>query len=274
MKSRHERATPMNGRERRRKRRRLLALFAVPVLAYGAVCALMYFQQRDLVYYPQATRLDAVHTDFELRRADATLRGWVVNPGRTDALVYFGGNAEAVRGMALRLAEWFPDRTHYVVAYRGYGASDGEPSEAALLEDALALFDHVQGRHREGGVSVIGRSLGSGVAGYVASRRDVAGLVLVTPFDSLVNVAQGHYPWLPVRWLATERYDTRQYLAGYAKPVLLIRAGRDQVVPPVHADRLAAALPGSVVHDVPEASHESAISGRDTVETIIRFLGR
>jgi pimeloyl-ACP methyl ester carboxylesterase len=261
----------MNGRERRRKRRRLLALLALPLLAYAGLCGLMYFQQRDLVYHPQATRLDAVHTDFELRRADATLRGWVVNPGRDEALVYFGGNAEAVRGMALRLAEWFPDRTHYVVAYRGYGASDGEPTEAALLDDALALFDHAAARH-DGGVAVIGRSLGTGVAGYVASRRDVAALVLVTPFDSLVKVAQGHYPWLPVHWLATERFETDRHLAGYDRKVLVLRAGQDRVVPPEHADRLAALLPRAQVLDLPGASHESVLSGRETAQAIIRFV--
>ncbi|MBW8368984.1 MAG: lysophospholipase [Arenimonas sp.] len=259
---------------RRRKRHRLLGLLALPLLGYAALCAWMYFQQRDLVYHPQATRLDAVHTNFELRHDGVTLRGWVVNPGQRDALVYFGGNAEPVRGMSLRLAEWFPDHTHYVVAYRGYGASEGEPSEAALLADGVALFDRARQQHLTGRISVIGRSLGTGVAGYVASQRDVDGLVLVTPFDSLVNVAQGHYPWLPVRWLATERFETQRHLAGYDKPVLVVRAGRDQVVPPERADRLAAALPGSRVHDVPEASHDSVISGADTVEVIVSFLDR
>ena len=258
----------------RRWKRSLFALLALALLAYAAVCALMYFQQRGLVYHPQATRLDRVQTDFELRRDGVTLRGWAVNPGRTDAVVYFGGNAEAVRGMSLRLVQWFPDRTHYALAYRGYGASDGEPTEAALLGDALALFDDVQARHGQGDVAVIGRSLGTGVAGYVASRRSIGALVLVTPFDSLAKVAQGHYPWLPVQLLATERYDTERHLAGYPGPVLVLRAGRDQVVPPIHADRLAAVLPRVEVVDLPDASHDSVLSGPEAAEAIIRFVER
>lgn len=253
-------------------RRTLLTWLTLPVLAYLGVCALLYFNQRGMVYFPQLTRVPAGETSFSLARDGITLRGWSAHRDQRDAIIYFGGNAEDVRGMSLRLAEWFPDRTHYVLAYRGYGASDGEPSEAALLADGVALFDRARQQHPSGRVSVIGRSLGTGVAGYVASQRNVDGLVLVTPFDSLVSVAQGHYPWLPVRWLATERFETQRHLAGYDRPVLVVRAGRDRVVPPGHADRLAAALPGSRVHDVPEASHESVISGADTVEAIVSFL--
>ena len=90
---------------------------------------------------------------------------------------------------------------------------------------------------------MIGRSLGSAVASYVASKRPVAKLALVTPFDSMANVAQAHYPWLPVRWLLQDKYDQAAYLRRYQGPLLVVRAGRDDVVPPVSTDRLIASLP-------------------------------
>lgn len=93
------------------------------------------------------------------------------------------------------------------------------------------------------GISVIGRSLGSGVAAWLASQRPLRRLVLVTPFDSLARVAQAHYPMVPVRWLLRDRYESTRYLAHYTGPVLVIRGDQDRVVPAASTDRLLAALP-------------------------------
>ena len=217
-------------------------LIAVLAAGYVGLCAWVYTSQGSLIYFPHFTRVDARETDLEIRRNGVTLRGWVVNPGKPAAIVYFGGNAERIEAGRDAFAAWFPDHSVYLVAYRGYGASDGTPRESDLFADALAVFDHVRARHR-GPIAVVGRSLGSGVASYVASRRLVARLVLVTPFDSMSGLAASHYPWLPVRWLIRDRYDSARHLAGYRGPVLVIRAGRDTVVPPASTQRLVKALP-------------------------------
>ncbi|CAN7346069.1 alpha/beta hydrolase [Pseudoxanthomonas sp. LjRoot143] len=241
-----------------RRVRRMLLWVALALLAvYLALCALLYLQQRRLIYYPQFTRVAADQTDFAISRPDAVLRGWTVNPGHRDAVLYFGGNAEAVEANRGVFAQWLPSRTVYLVAHRGYGASDGEPSEAALLADAHAVFDDIAGRHTGGDVAVIGRSLGSGVATYVAAERPVRNLVLVTPFDSLAAVAQSHYPAFPVRLLLKDRYDSAARLPRYGGRLLVLRAGRDAVVPPPHTDRLLQAFKGRAqVVDFPTANHD------------------
>lgn len=232
-----------------------LALLA---LAYAGVCGLLYVKQRQLIYFPQHTQVPAQGTDFELRRGDVVLRGWVANPGQTRAIVYFGGNGESVQDNRAEFARWLRGHSVYLVAYRGYGASDGQPGQEALLGDALAIFDHAQAAHPQQPVSVIGRSLGSGVASYVASQRRIGRLALVTPFDSLASVAQSHYPWLPVRWLLHDRYESTRYLTGYRGPLLIVRAGRDEVVPPANTDRLLASLRRRPqVLALPEADHNT-----------------
>jgi len=240
------------------------------VLAYLALCVLMALRQRDFIYYPQFTRVPASQTDFALERGDVTLRGWQVNPGRRDALIYFGGNAEAIEHMRERLARWFPQRTSYLVAYRGYGASDGSPDEEALTGDAIALFDAVRARHPDGRIAVVGRSLGTGVASHVASARPVERLALITPFDSLAAVAQSHMRWLPVGWLMRERYDSAERLAHYRGPVLVVRAGRDTVIPAESAQRLVEALPQRpTVVDLADADHNT-IDGDPAFEPALR----
>lgn len=226
-------------------------------LAYAGVCALLYFKQRDMMYFPQSTRVDKADTDFAIERdGGVALRGWVVNPGQSKAIVYFGGNGESIQHNREEFARWFPDSSVYLVAYRGYGASDGRPDESALFADALAVFDRVQSRHPGQAVAAIGRSLGSGVAAYVASQRPVERLALITPFDSLADVAQAHYRWLPVRWLIKDRYDSVANLAHYEGPLLIVRAGRDEVIPTGNTARLAASLrkPPQETR-LPEAGH-------------------
>lgn len=244
----------------------------VLVLAYAALCAVAFFAQRKLVYFPDYTRTAAAGTDYAIERDGVVLRGWVVNPGRESAIIYFGGNGEAVQANRDDLARWFPDRTVYLLPYRGYGASDGEPSTEALLGDALAFFDNVQARHPGQPVAAIGRSLGSGVASHVASRRPVDRLVLVTPFDSLANVAQAHYRWLPVRWLLRESYPSAEWLRGYPGRVLVLRAGRDEVIPSGNTDALLRVLPGAQVARIDAADHNDIHGFPAYAEAITAFL--
>jgi len=208
-----------------------------------------------LVYPGAATRVSAGQTDLALRVNGVTLRGWEVNPGRRQALVYYGGNGEGVEWLVPELSARFPDHTSYLVAYRGYGASEGRPSERALTSDALAVHDYAAARHL-GRIDVVGRSLGSGVAMQVAVRRPVERLVLITPFDSLVATAADLFPRLPVRHLLRDRWDSAAVAHRLRARVLVVRAGRDAVVRPPRTDRLLEVLPrDTTVLDLPAGEH-------------------
>ena len=147
----------------------LIVVVVVAVLGYAGLCWFLHAQQREMIYYGGFTAADPATTDFELKRQGATLRGWVVNPGGRTPILYFGGNAERSEANREDFARLFPGRSVYLLAYRGYGASDGAPSEAAIVGDAVALFDHVQARHPGEPISAVGRSLGSGVASQLAA---------------------------------------------------------------------------------------------------------
>jgi uncharacterized protein len=143
--------------------------------------------------------------------------------------VYFGGNSEDVSMNMPGFAAEFPDSAIYLLHYRGFGGSAGSPSEAALFEDALTLFDQVRSKHSE--VAVVGRSLGSSVALHVASRRPVSRLVLITPFDSVQELGARLFPVFPVRWLLRDKFESWRYAPLVTAPTLLIVAQDDEVVP-------------------------------------------
>lgn len=249
-----------------------VTLLAASLLAL--VLAGFYIGQRRLVYFPDMTRGDAdVTSNFELLRPDGVhLRGWEDRPGQPRALLYFGGNAETLQSARAQLAGCCAGWTRYVVPYRGYGGSDGEPDRDAMLADALALYDEVAKRHPGQPVAVVGRSLGSGVAAWVASRRPVAKLVLVTPFDSLGKVAKVHYPWLPVDLLLRERYDSADWLRGRREPTLVLRASDDRAVPAANTDALLAALSPTTQVVVIEGSHDSLSASPAYGEALAAFL--
>ena len=236
--------------------RAALVLLAVLALGYLALCLLMYLQQRSFIYLPASTRADPAGVDFSIERGDVVLRGWIVNPGQPDPILYFGGNAESVEHNRDDFRAWFPGRSVYLLAYRGYGASDGAPRERDLQADALAFFDHVNARHPGERISVLGRSLGSGVASHVAAHRPVDRLALITPFDSMAAVGQAHFRWLPVGLLLRERFNSAKTLGDFERPVLVLRAANDEVIPARNTDRLIATLPRPPqVVDIPDAGH-------------------
>lgn len=213
---------------------------------------------RRLVYPNGETRIPATDTTYVINVAGTDLRGWVVNPGRERALVYFGGNGEGLDWLRPELERRFPDHTSYLIAYRGYGASAGRPSQRALTADALALVDHVADRHPDAPVDVVGRSLGSGVAMQVASRRPVERLVLVTPFDSLAATAGDLFPQLPVGRLIHDRWDSATVARDVTAEILVLRAGRDEVVRPPRTDALLSVLsPSTQVVDFRHAGHSN-----------------
>ena len=234
------------------------------------VSTLMLAACEDLVYFPQPlprgaheaiiARYPAVE-DLRFDRPDGVvLRGWLARgSGKAPRplVLYFGGNAEEVSWM-LEERSVFGDWDLALVNYRGYGSSGGKPSEVKLFEDALAVYDALAKRPdvNPSRIAAMGRSLGSGVATYLATQRRLMGIVLVAPFDSITAIGQRHYPFVPVRLLIGVRYDSLTRAPEIRTPLLMITGGRDQVIPAVHSERLydAWAGPKHAVR-IPNAGH-------------------
>jgi pimeloyl-ACP methyl ester carboxylesterase len=218
-------------------RRTMLTFLVVVVLIYVGLCAALFFFQRSMIYFPQPRSAGASIATISFKSGDHEVIVTTRAHAGPQALIYFGGNAEDVSANVPELSRAFAEHALYLLHYRGYGGSGGTPSEAALFADALILFDRVHAEHPS--VVVIGRSLGSGVAVHLASMRPVARLVLVTPYDSLEDIAAGRFPFFPVRWLLRDRFDSRTYAPKVSAPTLLIGAEHDEVVP-VRSARLLA----------------------------------
>lgn len=218
-----------------------MTLILSALAGYLVLCLYLFATQRSQIYFvtPESRRAGA--EALWLDSGDVRLKVWALRRDRPLALVYFGGNAEDVGAGVDTFAARFPAHALYLVNYRGYGGSTGRPTEAGLHADAVAVYDHVHGRHEQ--VDVMGRSLGAGVAVQLASVRPVRRLVLVTPFDSLARVAQAHFRFLPVSLLMRDRYDAAGRVPAVSAPALLVIAAEDEIIPRARSDALAAAFP-------------------------------
>ncbi len=234
----------------------LLVLAAVGALALAAFTML----QDRLLYFPsRATVAQMTSPTLRAWPSEDEFRGLLAEPARAAlaTAIVFHGNAGHAGDRAFYAAALVPLGVRVLLAeYPAYGPRDGDVGEASFLADARRTLERA---HAQFGapIVVIGESLGAAVAAGAASAQPdaVAGLVLITPWDSLVSAAAHHYPWLPVRWLLRDRYDTRTRLAGFDKPVVIVVAQADTIVPAALGAALAQAKPGARLITVAGAGH-------------------
>ena len=235
----------------------LTALIRILLLSYLGFGAYLYFFQRNFMYFP----ISEIQTDqyqFEhFQSDDALLKIWVVNQGRDKAVIYFGGNGENTLYNAEDLSQTLPEHTIYLVNYRGYGGSSGTPTESGLFQDAINIHEALSLRHQH--ISVIGRSLGSGIAVYLASKRPVEKMILVTPFDSITALANKQYPLYPVDLLLKDKYESSLYASQTTTPALLVVAENDRMIPAAHAHKLAEKFPAHQAQliTIPASNHNN-----------------
>jgi pimeloyl-ACP methyl ester carboxylesterase len=249
----------------------------LPLFLYLAQDALIFYRQplsearrADIARrFPQVEEIALATPDGE------RLHAWRVK-GAGPLILYFGGNAEEVSWMLEAIGN--PERGEtpgvgwLLVDYRGYGGSSGSPSERALVADALQLYDHAARLPGvdPGRIFAFGRSLGSGVAVALAAERPLRGVVLVSPFDSLVAVAKHYYPYLPVDWLLKHRFDSIGRAPRLRAPLLCLIAERDDVIPVVHAERLYAAWGGPKKRVLLAGANHNSTDGAASFWTSIR----
>ena len=228
--------------------------------------------QRQLIYFPEvASESTLLNTAGRLgmqewRNAGGQLIGWCTASTLEHAkrVVVFHGNAGYAlhrqyyaAGFAARGAGW---QVH-LFEYPGYGARTGKPTERDIKEKATEALEELLA-HDPSPVYLIGESLGSGVATFLAGnfKQQVAGILLVTPFTSLSDVASHHYGMLPIRALLSERYDSVEALSSYSGPAAFLIAANDEIVP---------AILGRTLHDSYRGAkllREQAGAGHNTLD--------
>jgi uncharacterized protein len=196
-------------------------------------------------------------------------------PAEAPLILGFGGNAWNADLLANFLSSLYPDRDVAAFHFRGYAPSTGRPSAEALLDDAVAIHDHLQATLAPPRIVAVGLSIGAGPAAHLASRRPLAGLILVTPFDSLGALAREHYFWAPVGLLLRHRMEISEAVAASSVPLALIAAERDTIVPPRRTEPLRRAATDLVLDRIiPDAGHNDLYGRAEFVSAMREALAQ
>ncbi|MDO8263351.1 MAG: alpha/beta hydrolase [Gallionella sp.] len=263
-------------------------ILGVLAAAYGGLSLWLLIFQSNLVYFPEIDREVAAtpalanlqYEDLHLKTSDGIgLHGWYVPaPQPRGAVLFLHGNAGNI-SHRLDSVEMF-HRLGYstlIFDYRGYGNSGGKPSEQGTYRDAEAAWRYLtEQRHiPECRIVLFGESMGGAVAAWLAAHQKPGALVISSGFTSVPDLGQQLYPYLPVRWLARIRYDTRESLRSVTAPVLIAHSKEDDIIPYEHGRALyTAANPPKQFLDLAGGHNDGFIFMREAwVKVLGDFLG-
>jgi pimeloyl-ACP methyl ester carboxylesterase len=220
------------------------------IVAATYCCAVlwMWIRQESYLFVPK--HYDP-YPQFEPFRWDRTIngvhhQGWFLDKGKEKTVIYHGGNAEDLAGHCEVMMAGL-DANALLVNYRGYGQSAGTPGEKELVADCIAIFDLfcAEKNIAPSTIYLMGRSLGTGVAIQVAAARpQAAGLILVTPYESIAAIARFQYPWLPIERMLRHPFRAIDFAPKIKMPTRVILAEFDEVIPVESGRKLGEALGG------------------------------
>ncbi len=258
-------------------------LLILSAIIYILACLFIFFYLEKLILWPQklSDEITALSMqkynveDIELKMKDGTIiRGWFVknsNSEKSNLLIYFGGNAEELSRVIpkmSRLSQW----SVALINYRGYGMSEGTAVETTLYSDSTEIYDYFASREdvNKNNIVVMGRSIGTGVATYLAANRDASAVILSTPYDSLVSVVQKRCPILPVDLILSHKYDSIGRADSIKIPLLIIAGTEDKIIPTWHSRKLKEAWGGKVFYQEISGEDHNSIDDVDEYWNKIR----
>ena len=222
-------------------RKNLLQLFLIILFLYFFVLVFLYFYQRNLLYHPNENNYseDKILVDIKKVKIQTLdnieLLGWYHEKNLKDykTLIYFHGNAGSLENRIHKLNHFQDMNINFlIIAWRGFSGNNGKPSEQGLYEDGKSAIDWlIKKGVSEKNLILYGESLGTGVATHLAQNKNFAGIILETPFTSMIDAAKIFYPYIPVKLLLKDKFENYKKIKKINIPVLVMHGEADQIVP-------------------------------------------
>lgn len=256
-----------------------LSLSAAAIGGLATYWGFLATRQGDILF--NARKLPVVHLSDDFSTYShivpgGMVRGYVYHPDGEDALqdlfVYFAGRSEDVRATA-QMLHWLPKGFGFAALnYRGVADSQGRPSEIASVADAAQFAGHLRRAFPHARLHVVGRSLGTGVAIQLVARQNFESLQLITPYDSMLEVAKRRFPLVPLSLLLRHQFNSLEHCREVAAKTQVLLAERDDVVLAERSDKLIAAWPTPIsVQTVPASDHYNIVELEATWLYLIDF---
>ena len=228
----------------------VLNSFLILLLVYIFVVVFLFFYQRKLLYHPSENNyLDETQLNHKIEKTfiqskDKLVSWYFKKNPKFKTILFFHGNAGKLDNRVYKLNELSKLELNYlIVAYRGFSGNAGKPTESGLYEDAnFAKIWLNKNGVKDKDIIIYGESLGTAVAIDLASRYNFSGIILESPFTSMLDLAQEYYPIFPVKLILKDRYESRKKLNDIKSPVLVMHGKKDKIVPFYMGEQILEAL--------------------------------
>jgi len=222
-------------------RRIFLYVFLSLTILYVSVCTYMYIFQRNFLYHPDKNnylRGEKLNVDikeiFVPSTDGITLKAWFYkNPQNKYTVLFFHGNAGGLGNRIYKLNELKNLNLNYlIISWRGFSGNKGNPTEQGLYSDARSALEWLEKNNiSKNKIILYGESLGTGVAVEVSQNQKFAGIILESPYTSIVDAAKIYYPYLPVDLILKDKYLSLKKIKNINSPILIMHGGADRIIP-------------------------------------------
>ena len=219
----------------------MLLSIQIIVLVYFLILTFLYFYQRNLMYHPDENNYfgDQLSVDIKEVKIDTddniNLLGWYHEKDikKNKTILFFHGNAGSLENRIHKLNHFRNMNVNFlIIAWRGFSGNKGKPSEKGLYEDGMSAINWLLKKGvKQENIIIYGESLGTGVATHLAQNKNFAGIILETPFTSMIEAAKNFYPYIPVGLLLKDKFDNKSKIKNINVPVLIMHGEADQIVP-------------------------------------------
>jgi fermentation-respiration switch protein FrsA (DUF1100 family) len=218
-----------------------MQLILIIFFLYSLILVFLYFYQRSLLYHPNENNYsgDEISVGIEKVKISSSdnlqILGWYHEKNLKDfkTLIFFHGNAGSLENRIHKINHFRDmDINFLIIAWRGFSGNKGKPTEQGLYDDGKSAIEWLAKKGvREKDIILYGESLGTGVATHLAQNKNFAGIILETPFTSMIDAAKKFYPYIPVNLLLKDKFENKKNIKNINSPILVMHGEADQIVP-------------------------------------------
>jgi len=219
----------------------IINILILVLVGYLLVTLVLYFFQRNLLYYPAVNDYFGEKLNVQVEKVkiktedDIELLSWYhsKNPKDYKTILFLNGNAGTLENRIYKINHFKDVNVNFlIIAWRGFSGNKGKPSEKGLYEDAKSAIKWLKNKGiKEENIIIYGESLGTGVAAEIAQNKNFAGVILESPFTSMIDAGKTKYPFFPIRLLLKDKYESDKKIKNIKSPILIMHGEVDGIVP-------------------------------------------
>ena len=253
------------------------------LIFYLLILLFMYIFQRTFMYHPNVKNTDSTTVQFKYKEVyiesekDIKLKSWhsYLNPNKK-TILFFHGNAGELGARTYKLNKFNDlDLNFLIISWRGFSGNNGKPTEQGLYKDAQKAVEWLEKKGiNKKDIILYGESLGTGIAVELATKNEYSGIILESPYTSMIDMGKRFYPFLPISVLQKDKYNSLKKLSMIKSPILVLHGKSDTLVPFYMGKKIYDAANEPKYYYFPDHDNHMMTYDQDMLRTLSNFVNK